>query len=355
MKKLAVFALIAGLAIVCNVEAQVKPNLTANNHPSPPKSTLATTGTRTRVLGSSIPTSRTAAPTSTPAQNWGHAPMTGSAEQPRQTIQTVSPSNIPKANPTATGAGVVNASGVSTQIYRVGVGDILDIQIPDSLNTRSTLYTITADGLLDYPLAGRAFPVSGLTTEAIAARLKAAIKVLNNPPIIVKVRDYASHTVNVIGFVSLPGAKVLRREAVPLYVVLAEAMPLSEAGSVAVVRNGQEAFVANLRDTNAASQLVISGDVIKVLGTAAVAPDYFFAGGEVNAPGQKVFHAGLTLTQAILASGGTSRNASTQARVSRQSADGRLVNFDYNLQNIRLGKSPDPVLQKGDRIEVSRN
>ena len=40
-------------------------------------------------------------------------------------------------------------------------------------------------------------------------------------------RDYAaSHAVTVTGFVSAPGAKTLRREAVPLYAILAEALVL---------------------------------------------------------------------------------------------------------------------------------
>lgn len=178
---------------------------------------------------------------------------------------------------------------------------------------------------------------------------------LKNLPLTVKVRDYASHTVNVIGFVKAPGTKVLRREAVPLYVILAEAFPLPEAVSVAVARNERDTFVVDLRDTRGLDQLVTSGDVIKVLASTSIVSEYFFAGGEVNNPGQKSFHNGLTLTQAILASGGTSRNAGNRVGISRQGADGRLVNFEYNLQQIRSGKTPDPNLQKGDRIEVARD
>jgi protein involved in polysaccharide export with SLBB domain len=83
--------------------------------------------------------------------------------------------------------------------------------------------------------------------------------------------------------------------------------------------------------------------------------DFFFTGGEINSPGQKPYHAGLTLTQAILASGGPSSTAGNQVRVSRQAPDGRLVNTEYNLRDIQSGKIQDPTLQVGDRIEVIRD
>jgi protein involved in polysaccharide export with SLBB domain len=118
--------------------------------------------------------------------------------------------------------------------------------------------------MIDYPMAIGPIQVSGLTTEAIAARLKANIRVIDASPITVKVRDFSSHSVNVIGFVQSPGAKVLRREAVPLYVLLAEAAPLKDAASATVVRNGQNVAVIDLHNVAASNQLILHGDVIKV-------------------------------------------------------------------------------------------
>jgi protein involved in polysaccharide export with SLBB domain len=340
MRKLIVAAVIAIYFLSISALAQVKP-VASNNHPSITRTSSAptTTATRARIMDNRSATSVHTAP-ATKAPVGGNGPISNVSERPRHVA------------PTAAG---VTSTGVPTQVYRVGVGDILDIQIPDSMSTTSTLYTVMEGGMLDYPLAGSTLSVSGLTTDAIAARLRASIRVLDNPTVNVRVRDYASHTVNVIGFVHVPGTKVLRREAVPLYVVLSEAMPLAEAGSVTIVRGGRETLALNLKDANGTSLLVMPGDVIKVSGTPTVAAEYFFSGGEVNAPGQKAFHPGLTLTQAILASGGTSRNAGNSVRVSRQSTDGRLVTAEYNLQSIQTGKTADPILQKGDRMEVSRN
>ena len=77
------------------------------------------------------------------------------------------------------------------------------------------------------------------------------------------------------------------------------------------------------------------------------------AGG--NLPGQKAFHVGLTLTQAILVCGGATRDASGIVKISRQGGDGRLITNEYNLNQIQDGKTPDPILERGDRLILSLN
>jgi protein involved in polysaccharide export with SLBB domain len=367
MKKLIIAGVIAVYFLSISAFAQVKPTVSANNHTNTPKTTSGATSDPAKTSPATTPqpaaVSNSQRTVTSGTQVWGNAPITNLSERPRVANATpVKPVATPAKNsaaPTTTTAPTNFSAPTTitapTQTYRVGVGDILDIQIPDSFSNRSTLYTVTEDGTLDYPLAGSPLMVSGLTTEAIAQRLRTAIKVLDNPDITVKVRDYASHTAKVIGFVNIPGDKILRREAVPLYVVLSEAMPLSDAVSATIVRNGKDLVQINLADVNGTSQAVIDGDVIKVSGQAAATNEYFFAGGEVNAPGQKAFHNGLTLTQAIIASGGTGRNAGAVVRVSRQGTDGRLSTIEFNLRNIQNGKTPDPLVQKNDRIEVTRN
>ena len=359
MKKLIIAGVIAIYFLSISAFAQVKPNLSANNHTNTTRtSSVVPDANKIRETPKPTPAAANAPrPVMSGNQTWGNAPITNLSERPRIAAASSKAQVAPVKNSTApTTVSAPTALSAPTQTYRVGVGDILDIQIPDSLSNRSTLYTVADGGLLDYPLAGAPISVGGLTTEVIAQRLRSAIKVLDNPEIKVKVRDYASHTAKVIGFVNLPGEKVLRREAVPLYVVLSEAMPLGDAVSVTILRNGKELPGVNLADVNSTNQTVIDGDVIKVSGQgAASTTEYFFAGGEVNAPGQKSFHSGLTLTQSIIASGGTGRNAGAIVRVSRQGTDGRLTATEYNLKNIQSGKAQDPLVQKNDRIEVSRD
>ncbi|HEY6805929.1 MAG TPA: polysaccharide biosynthesis/export family protein [Pyrinomonadaceae bacterium] len=359
MKKLIIAGVIAISSLSTSAFAQVKSSPAANNHTNAARSTSAGETARARETPKPTPMPQTVAVNrEQPAdQARGNAQATNISGRPRIAAATAPKAVATPVNNSAapTSVSAPTTTTAPTQLYRVGVGDILDIQIPDSMSDRSTLYTVMEGGLLDYPLAGDPMAVDGLTTDAIAQKLRGSIKVLDNPEIKVKVRDYASHTAKVIGFVSIPGDKVLRREAVPLYVVLSEAMPLSDAVSVTIVRNGKDLPAVNLADAEGTSQVVLDGDVIKVSGQSVETAEYFYAGGEVNAPGQKAFHNGITLTQAIIVSGGAAHNAGATVRVSRQGADGRLSAIEYNLRNIQAGKVPDPQIQKNDRIEVSRN
>ncbi|MEK6282252.1 MAG: polysaccharide biosynthesis/export family protein [Acidobacteriota bacterium] len=253
------------------------------------------------------------------------------------------------ATPPSTNAPV---SPAATQIYRVGANDVLDIQIVGNSGKDSTLFTVGERGLLEYPLAGDTLAVVGLTTAEIAALLRQRIKIFENPAVVVTVRDYASHAVMITGFVAAPGRKILHREAVPLYAILAEALVFPEAGRATITRPGKAPIVADLKDSNHTSTLVIAGDVIKVSGVPPAPSEFFFVGGAISSPGQKPYHSGLTLTQALLASGGTTGKADARIRISRLGPKGRLITEDHNLRKIQTGKIPDPVLEKGDRIEV---
>jgi polysaccharide export outer membrane protein len=244
-----------------------------------------------------------------------------------------------------------------TALYRVGVGDILEIRLMGGMSRDSTLFTVMSTGMLDYPLAGEPFNVVGLTTDEIGARLSSELKrraVYDRAQFRINVREYTSHTATVSGLVDLPGAKVLRREAVPLYVVLAEANPRADAGRAVIIsRATGQSKTVDLADSAALNELVSHGDIINI---TARPQEFFYVGGQINAPGQKDFHPGMTLTQALLASGGVARDAGSKVKVtvSRQGADGRLVATEYLLSDIETGQIPDPRVQAGDRVEVGR-
>jgi len=330
--------------------------------------------TRARVLGQESKTSSNAIPVETPNFR-AHAEKVSkySSEPTTSAGAPITSTETAASNVTANRARIVSensakapvggtaslfkatnavVTATASQVYRVGIRDVLDIQLAGQSGKQSTLFTIADGGLLEYPLAGGPIAAAGMTTAEVAALLRQRIKILDNPAVTVKVRDYASHGVTITGFVAAPGVKNLRREAVPLYTLLAEALMMPEAASATISREGRAPIFVDLKDANLAATLVLPGDVIKVSG-AAVATEFFFVGGEINAPGQKPFHAGVTLTQAILAAGGTTRSAGSKVRVSRQGADGRLLTDEYNLRKIQEGKNPDPVLQKGDRISVA--
>ena len=240
-----------------------------------------------------------------------------------------------------------------TEIYRVGVGDVLDIRLPGSANTNSTLFTVDGGGVIDLPVAGGNVSVAGLTTDEIQRRIAAELKrraIAENAKVLVGVRQYLSHSVTVTGLVIHPGVRFLRRERVPLYVVLAESQLRPEGGRVTIMRTGSTGEQHDLNDSATLNLMLQSGDVVTVTSRPQ---EFYYIGGRINYPGQKVFQSGITLLQAILAAGGSTRQE-LRVELSREGADRKLVTLRYNIKQIKSGAVEDPKLQAGDRIEVAR-
>ncbi len=247
-----------------------------------------------------------------------------------------------------------NAEPPLTDIYRVGTGDVLDIRLLNSPNNRSTLFTVLENGLIEFQLTGGTLTVSGLTTDQIQTLIATELKrraIQDNARVSVSVRQYTSHSVIVTGAVSNPGTKVLRREAVPLYVLLAEVQPRVEAKQATIIRgNDASPITVGLESPQLLDTLVRSGDVINISGR----PDeFFYIGGRITFPGQKAFQPGITLLQAILAAGGTTRQADI-VELSREGNDSRLSTTTFSIRDIKSGKVKDPKLLVGDRIEIIR-
>jgi protein involved in polysaccharide export with SLBB domain len=309
-------------------------------------------------------------PVNTPANS---SPSETNGADASHKTAVAAPSNTSSTN--ASGAGANNAGGTTagaspsvaspsaltpaeplTSVYRVGIGDVLDIRLLNDKDPRqSTLYTVLAGGALEYPLLQDPVTVAGMTTEELAAQLIAELRhrgIFQHPQVRVSVREYASHTVLVSGMVGDPGTKILRREAIPLYVIVAEAQPKPEAGRAVVISHATgKAMNVDLNDAAGLNTLVQAGDVVNLV---VRPPEFFYVGGEIGSPGQKDFHSGMTLTQALLAAGGVTAQAGARVKVSRAGADGRLISTEYDLSQIEAGAVPDPQLQAGDRVEVPR-
>lgn len=243
-----------------------------------------------------------------------------------------------------------------TENYKVGVGDILFINLENSSKS-STYYTVLNDGSIDYALAGEMVSVAGLTTDEIEEILREKIKLFENPQVSVKVREYSSHKITVLGLVEKSGERFMQREAVPLFVVRAEAVVQSKANRAIIRRAESKVENIDLRDTANENVLIFPGDIIEFTTDESQTVknnqlNFFFIGGNIVSGGQKDFYAGMTLTQAILASGGLKKDSVKKIVIRRKNESGLLVSTEYNLKFIKDGKIPDPVLEAGDTIEI---
>lgn len=330
--------------------------------PAPPKETQsATTSTKNNAVQSSdtselkLPKEAEIKTGTDPA-----SPASENSDPPEQTTAgaRVSMSVTPAPNVKETAGPAVSTIPPAedlplTKIYRVGANDVLDVRLND-LGQQSTLYTVTATGLLEHPLLNEPMPVTGLTVEEIGTRIEEDLRkraIVENPKAVVGVRDYASHAVLVSGLAGNAGTKFLRREAIPLYVVVADAQPAPEAAKVTVVRNeSNQIFEIDLTEAADLNFLVRSGDVITLSPNTT---QFVYIGGEIKSPGEKTFRRGLTLMQVILSAGGVGPKAKI-AEIARDDGKGFLVSTRFKLKDIASGKATDPMLQPGDRISILR-
>ena len=280
--------------------------------------------------------------------------LTGTSEESKSQQPAGSPvaMNVTPSTSSTSTTSVSENEPALTKIYRVGPGDVLDVLLGRTPPADSIGITITTSGLLVHSALAEPLPVAGLTVEEITARLQSALEQrpsTASAKVSVGIRDYVSHMILVSGLVKDPGTKILRREAIPLSVVVADAQPLPEAGRVSVVRNeSNESFTVDLAQTAEMGMLIHPGDVITLQATP---PQFFYVAGDVKAPGEKVFRSGLTLTQAIITAGGPTGKAK-EARLSRDDGKGFLKETRYKLKEIASGKLLDPLIQPGDRITI---
>jgi polysaccharide biosynthesis/export protein len=249
-----------------------------------------------------------------------------------------------------------------TETYRVGLRDVLLISFKSNKLQNTTYVTVLDDGTIDYPLAGGSVNVENTTLEEIQDFLREKVilkdneKDSDNVELVVKVREAASHTVKVIGLVEKTGDKMIQRDAVPLFVIKAEAIVNDRANQVVIRRGKGSVDKYELKDSVTDDVLVYPNDIVEFVGkteSSGLGTQFYFVAGSVKTPGQKDFHDGITLTQAIYAAGGLKKENTRKVTIRRKNESGLLNPTEFDLRAIKEGKIIDPALQSGDLIEVN--
>ena len=236
-----------------------------------------------------------------------------------------------------------------SEIYKVGVGDVLFINLKNSPQG-SSYCTVHPDGKIDFPLAGEDLIVAGQTVDAIEEIIDSGITLFSDPKIEVTVREYSSHKITVSGMVENPGDKSLHREAMPLFAIRSE-VGVDQKATRALVKRAPllklESY--DLHDATTDSVMIYPGNSIEFVSDPAAS---YYITGEVNSSGQRDLITGITLYQAVIASG--AKGDPKKATIRRRNDDGLFANTAYDLRSIKKGITADPVLQPGDVIEVQK-
>jgi polysaccharide export outer membrane protein len=260
---------------------------------------------------------------------------------------------IPSVAPPKTAAGD----------YRVGPGDVLDVTVLGN-NDLSRTATVQPSGTITLPLLNDV-PVGGLTVPEIQRKLTSLLgrDFLVNPQVEVRVKEYQSQFVLVVGEVNAPGRKPLRG-ASRLIDILVDAGGLNAraSGDIAITRveGAFEGGVKTLRlrlggqfsvqDYVTLELPLRNGDII-----TALPRSYVTVEGEVQHPGRYPIEGDLTVTGAVSMAGGLTRFGSNDVKLRRIDAStGKVSITEVDLKAVRKGRKPDPPVAANDVISIPR-
>ncbi len=222
-------------------------------------------------------------------------------------------------------------TAASNAQYRLAAGDVIRISVYQSADL--TLETrLTEAGTISYPLLG-SVALAGLTVSEAEKRIADGLRTGNfvkQPQVSVAVQQVRGNQVSVLGQVGRPGRYPLETGNVQLTDMIATAGGVIPGGADQVVvvgtRNGQayraeidlpSVFGAGRRANDLTLQ---NGDVIWVERAPMI---YMY--GEVQKPGSLRLERGMTVMQALAASGGlTQRGTERGLRVHRRDAEGKV-------------------------------
>ena len=215
--------------------------------------------------------------------------------------------------------------------YRLAAGDVIRISVYQSADL--TLETrLTEAGTISYPLLG-SVALAGLTVSEAEKRIADGLRTGNfvkQPQVSIALQQVRGNQVSVLGQVGKPGRYPLETGNVQLTDMIATAGGVIPGGADQVVvvgtRNGQpyraeidlpSVFGAGRRANDLTLQ---NGDVIWVERAPMI---YMY--GEVQKPGSLRLERGMTVMQALAASGGlTQRGTERGLRVHRRDAEGKV-------------------------------
>jgi len=265
----------------------------------------------------------------------------------------------------AADAAAATAAASGPAEYEVGPGDVLDVAVFGN-DDLSRVPTVQTNGSISFPLLGEV-QVAGLTVAEIRRKITnlLAKDYLVNPQVEVKVREYQSQFVSVVGEVNSPGRKPIRGRMRLIDALLESGgFKATASGEVLITRTdgelegGKKSLNVRISSSSSPSAQDLvnlelplkNGDIITALQKAYVTVD-----GEVNRPGRYAIESDLTVTGAVSLAGGKTRFGSDGVKVRRTNPqDGKVSIVEMDLGAVRNGKKPDVLLQPNDVVTVSR-
>lgn len=260
--------------------------------------------------------------------------------------------------------------------YRFGSGDLIEIRGPRALSAQPDeraepradvqLARVDAAGFVQVPLCG-AVRAAGRTMLEVEAAIADALHpkyLVSRPSIVVRIVDYQTVPITVLGAVERPGIQELRRDQTTLFGALTAAGGILKSNNLVVgarlirIRHGDGAaepeIVLPVKGLNVpvADAPLRLGDTIEV---ERYEPDTFTVVGLVVKPGAYEYPPEVTynLMQALAVAGGIDLVADPPyATVFRKDAGGRIVPATFGISGNDLVAASGLRIKPGDVVVV---
>lgn len=235
--------------------------------------------------------------------------------------------------------------------YTIGSGDVLLIEVWAGERKEEELsgnYLVFAGEYITMPLLGK-IGTENFNLEQLSSKLSTELsrKYIRNPHISIKVEEYGSQIIHVLGAVERPGSFTLERDCtVAEALAKAQGTNRNEKGAkqVKITRESGEKIVVDLEEVlndGKGNIQLLSGDVIYV--TEGL---FVIVNGKVESPGTIPWRGGMTITEAIAEAGGALREANLREVYLLRKEERIPVNVKMILQ----GKEIDIPLEQGDKV-----
>jgi polysaccharide export outer membrane protein len=252
----------------------------------------------------------------------------------------------------------VPAALAQTESLLIGPGDLVQVDVLDTPEMEQQM-RVTDTGAITLAYLGEVH-VAGETPAAAAADIQHALmdkNVMKHPQVTVRVQEYATQDVSVMGQVTTPGSYAITTpQSVIKVLSMAGGLTSVADRHITIKRRGSgeviSYFLANDgREALADVPNVYPGDTVYVSHGPVV-----YILGDVGRPGGYTVatnDARLTLMQAITMAGSANKT-STQGRVRliRKTSQGTNDEIIVHLDAIEKGKEPDVALQANDIVYV---
>ncbi len=247
----------------------------------------------------------------------------------------------------STWIGLASAAEVDAE-YRIGPTDVLEVILYGQPGIGGTV-VVSSSGEVSFAIPCGPVTVAGRTPAEAEAAIEEALRpdCFVDPQVAVRVAEYRSRRVEVLGAIAKPGLYYLEGETTLRSVIaLAGGVQVEKsAGQVVITRGGVQraSMTFDELEGDAGMLMLVSGDVVAVQEGLFV-----FVTGEVDKPGAVVFTTGLPVTEALARAG----DASPVANLGGAYVLRGTEKIALNLRRIRRGKAADFLMEPGDKLFV---